>query len=165
MKASLSAALFAAFLAVVPIARGADGGSPDKAFDVSASLGLRWKEKLGFTDSQAQKYATAEKRREDALRPLRGNLRDALQNVRDLVAANAADAAVSAALSALAQAQLAVAEANRKFDSELAAFLTPTQRAKLLVGMPVGDMKTEGPADKRTADVHEALTDGDLEQE
>ena len=165
MKLSTSAALLAAILASIPLARAADGEPAGKAFDVDAALGQQWKEKLGFTAVQSQKYADAQKSKADALRPLRGRLSDALKKIRDLVAAKAADADVSAALKERAEAQDGIADANKKFDAALASFLTATQRAKILVGTPLGEVKTEGAADKRTADLHEALTDGDLEQE
>ena len=165
MRLTNSALLLAALLAAIPCARAADEGPSGAAFDADAALAQQWREKLGFTDAQARKYAAAEKRKEDALRPLRGHLRDALQKVRGLVASKAADDAVSIALDELLQAQGAVAEANKSFDGSLASFLSPTQRAKILVGMPLGELKNDGPADKRTAVVHETLTDGDLEQE
>ena len=165
MKLPTSAALLIALFAVLPSARAAADGSASGAFDVNAALGQQWKEKLGFTGGQSEKYAAAEKRKEDALRPLRRNLREALQELGNLLSANAPDKAVLAALDAFTHARNAVADANMRFDDDLASFLTPTQRAKMLVGMPLGEIKTEGAADKRTANMHEALTDGDLEQE
>jgi Spy/CpxP family protein refolding chaperone len=165
MRFPISAALLAALVALIPCARAADEGAAGKSFDVNAALAQQWKEKLGFTDGQSQKYSAAEKRREDALRPLRANLREALQKVGGLVAASAGDNDVAAALDELFRAQDAVAEANKKFDADLASFLSPTQRAKMIVGVPLGDLKAEGPADKRTANAREALTDGETEQE
>jgi hypothetical protein len=35
----------------------------------------------------------------------------------------------------------------------------------MIIGMPIGDSETDGAADPRAAELHQALTDGDAEQE
>jgi Spy/CpxP family protein refolding chaperone len=151
MKPAIFAALLAVGFAAAPArAVGVEAGAPD------------WKEKLGFTDAQAQKYAAAEKSKEDALRPLRAQLRDAVIKIQEQVGAAASESEIKASLERLAQLRGDISAANRTFDAELASFLAPSQRAKLLVGLPLGAARPERTAG-RTAVVPRAEGEDELE--
>lgn len=159
MRPPAAAALFTVLLA-----------GPARAAEVAAktaapAAGPSWQEKLGFTDEQARKFSDAEKAKEDALLPMRTTLRDALQAVRSQVAENAGDKEVAVTLARVEQAQKDILGANDAFNAALASFLTPTQRAQLLIGTPLGGARNEGAASRKTKDLHEALTDGEAEEE
>jgi hypothetical protein len=155
MRLPVAAALFAILLA-----------ASSRAAEVAVkTAGPSWQEKLGFTDEQARKFSDAEKIKEDALLPLRTALRDALQTVRSQVAEKAGDKEVAVTLEQIARAQKDILGVSDAFNVALASFLTPTQRAQLLIGTPLGAARDEGAASRKVKDRHEALTDDDAEEE
>jgi Spy/CpxP family protein refolding chaperone len=125
------AALFAAVGAAAPAA--AAEMSADDLLDHDAAARLQWKERLGLNDQQLRKFSAAEAAREAALRPARAELREALVKLQGQLAENEPEAKVQESLQRVARARKALADENEKADAVLASFLSPSQRAKLLV--------------------------------
>lgn len=98
--------------------------------------GQEWRINLGFSTSQSQMFDAADKAKETVLGPLRLQLADTLRQLQRQIAAQASDEDIQVALDLIGKIRAAIREENDKYESELAAFLTPVQRAKILVGLP-----------------------------
>jgi Spy/CpxP family protein refolding chaperone len=118
-------------------------GAPLRSFDERAEADAHWREKLGLTVPQAQKLAEAERVKEDALRPLRSQLRDALVKLQEQVVGKAPESEIQATLERVAKVRASMQGVDKRYDEQLALFLSPTQRARILLGAPVGAIKTE----------------------
>lgn len=152
------AVLFAALLAALPFAGAAEDAAKPGAFDPAAVAAQMWKEKLGLSAEQAEKLAAAAKAKDDASATLRAQLRADLRKIRTQVAAKSSDKDIQASLDQVASANEGLRAEEQKYDAALRKFLSPTQRAQILVGMPFA-RKADA------ADLTEATTDGDGEPE
>jgi Spy/CpxP family protein refolding chaperone len=153
MKRYIVAALAAALLASGPwvrVVRAQDDGPPSSDQpDQSAQsdqgeqpehprengMASRMKERLGLTDEQSSKFRDAMKAHGAALKKQGELMRDDLKKLHEDVRSKASDDDLLADLAALKSARKAMAEENEKLQDALAAILTPTQQAKLALGM------------------------------
>ena len=135
--AVLAAALLApALLAVNARAHDEDAGPEAEEHEGApdhAKMAEHMKKRLQLTDEQAAKFKDAMKSHHDAMKPLWEKLKGDMKKLHDQVEAKAADAEVQASLDSLKADHKAAADEEGKFQDGL-SFLTPTQRAKLLLG-------------------------------
>jgi Spy/CpxP family protein refolding chaperone len=122
--------LAAAVAAAGAPARGAD----DASLEGTVQQEQQWKERLGLSEDQLRKLQAALAAKRDAVRPHEERLRGALQQLRVMLEAHAKDSDLQPALDQVADARKAIREEEDKFSQALASFLTPSQRARLLVG-------------------------------
>jgi len=143
MKRYICAVLAAALLAPAMLAVGVraqdeeggpemaephDGAKPDHAKMVE-----RMKKHLELTDDQAAKLKAAMEEHHKAMQPLWQQAKDSMKKLGEQLKAKAPDSDVQASLDSLKSAHKAVAAEEEKFHDSL-SFLTPTQRAKMLMG-------------------------------
>jgi Spy/CpxP family protein refolding chaperone len=95
----------------------------------------KMKKKLGLTDEQAGKLEAAHKAHQEAVKPLREQLKKDLEALREKVAAKATDADLKAALDKLKSGRKALRERAEKLAEETEAVLTPSQRAEAALMM------------------------------
>jgi Spy/CpxP family protein refolding chaperone len=137
MKRIVCAALAAALL--VPgmwaVSARAQDDSSDEQESSHHEMGAQMKKKLGLTDEQAAKFKDAMKAHQDAMKPLGEQMKAGIKTLRDQVKAKAADADIKATLESLKAARQAMSAEQEKFHESLASFLTPTQQAKMVLGM------------------------------
>lgn len=107
---------------------GAEGGSHHE-------MAEKAKEKLGLSDEQASKFKDAMKAHRDEMKPLGEKMRDGVKKLHAQVEAKASDADLKATLASLKENRKAIEAAQEKFHESLASFLTPTQQAKMVLGM------------------------------
>jgi Spy/CpxP family protein refolding chaperone len=139
--AVLAAALLAPGLMTVAARAQDDEGGPEAAEPHEGRGGVdhakmqeHLKKHLELTDDQAAKLKDAMKAHHDAMKPLWDKVRADTRKLGEQVKAKASDSDVQASLDALKADHKAVAEADQKFHESL-SFLTPTQQAKMLLGM------------------------------
>lgn len=108
------------------------GGPPREKGEGMAE---RAKEKLGLTDEQETKFKDAMKEHGEAVKPLHRKMRDGLTKLGDQVQDKASDSDIKATLDSLKSVRQAMTAEEEKFHDTLASFLTPTQQAKLVIGM------------------------------
>lgn len=141
MKRLVCAAFAAALL--VPgtwalSARAHDEGSEEHAgphHEMGEKMEERIKEKLGLTDDQAAKFKDARKAHGEATKPLHRKMRDGIAKLGDQLQDKASDGDIKATLDSLKSVRQAMSAEEEKFHDSLASFLTPTQQAKLVMGM------------------------------
>lgn len=109
------------------------GGPPDGAPPPMDTDKL--KKRLGLSDEQAAKFKDALKAHQDAVKPVQEKLRDGMKKLMGQLKDKADDKEIAATLDDLESAHKAMEEENHKFAASTAGYLTPTQRAKMLVGM------------------------------
>jgi Spy/CpxP family protein refolding chaperone len=109
-----------------------EGGGPPAPPPMDAD---KLKKRFGLSDEQAAKFKDALKAHEGALKPLRELMRDGMKKLAGQLKDKADDKEVASALESLEGTHKAIEEENHKFNAATAAFLTPTQRAKMLLGM------------------------------
>lgn len=93
----------------------------------------RLQEKLGLSAEQEAKLKDAMQAHRKAERGLFRRVRDASEKLSDQIADRTADQEIQATLDQLTSARRAMQDESEKFHEALAAFLTPTQRAKMLL--------------------------------
>lgn len=155
----MTAVLAAALLAPAPAAL----GQGKAAADPEADAGRPWRDKLGLSAAQVPKFLAAMKEREAGLQPLRDAERAALRRLQARLSESAPESDVQEALLQLAKARKAVEERAEKLDAGLAAFLSPSQRARLLVWRSLGFRA--GPGGLEPDDAPESAWSGREEQE
>jgi Spy/CpxP family protein refolding chaperone len=97
--------------------------------------GGKMKSKLGLTDEQVSKIKEARKARQDAVKPLRQQLKEDIAKLRGQIKDKAADSQIQATLEHMKQARKSIQSANEAFGAKMESTLNPTQRAKMLLGM------------------------------
>jgi Spy/CpxP family protein refolding chaperone len=118
--------------------------------------GDRMRERLGLSEEQAGKLKDARREHAATVKPLQEKQKEAVKSLARLLRKKASDDEIGSALQDLASARKAAAAENEKFEAALGSFLTPTQRAKLIVGMTMrrragggrGE-REEGPRERR----------------
>lgn len=95
----------------------------------------KMKEKLGLTDAQFEKFKEAKEAMEKAGRPMREDLAAEMARLREQLSNKAEDKDIAATLDKLEKARKGMDAAQDKFKADMALILTPTQRAKMLMGM------------------------------
>jgi Spy/CpxP family protein refolding chaperone len=169
MKRYLCAALAAALLTPGLWAVGARAQEDDAMpaehaeHQDGGKMSDKMKERLGLTDDQAAKLKDAMKAHGDAMKPIGQQMKDGIKKLADQIKNKASDADIQASLDALKASRKAMADEQEKFHDALASFLTPTQRAKMLVGAAMkmhrerGEHGPKGPhrgADDKGGDDH-----------
>jgi Spy/CpxP family protein refolding chaperone len=109
---------------------------------------MDWKQKLGLTKDQEQKFKAAMQMHHAAMDNLKQQKHQSMDKLRSQVQANAADAELQATLSELSSEQKASEAENDQFHHTLAGFLTPKQQAQMVMGM-MGHMHTPPPPPSR----------------
>jgi len=105
----------------------------------------RLKARLGLSDEQAAKLKTAMDAHRDGSKAAMDQMRKGMDKLRDQVRGKASDDDVKATLETLKAARKSMREQEEKFEESLASFLTPTQRAKMLMGMLMHERQRGGP--------------------
>ena len=131
MRLGLAALALAAPLGGTPAA----AAEQPRVFDPASARPSDWRAELGFTDEQARRFEAAGESRARAVEPVRESQRAAHARLRELLSRGADEAALAGTLEELARLRDALQRENARYDQELASFLTPTQRARLLVLM------------------------------
>ena len=125
-------------------ARAEEGGHEGPKGGPAAGM----KARLGLDDAQAGKVQQAFEAHKAALEPLRRQMRDATTTLRDQLKDKAPDEAIKQTLERLDTAQKLMHAERDKLKSALSSILTPTQQAKMLVGMrggtPMGGTGRQG---------------------
>jgi Spy/CpxP family protein refolding chaperone len=98
-----------------------------------AMAAQQWKERLRLTDEQARKFIAAEAARETDLIFLQDQLSSGMLKLRAQLTNSAPENEVQIALFRMTRIRKALADRDAQFDAAVSAFLTPSQRAKLLV--------------------------------
>lgn len=126
----------------------------------------KMKEKLGLSEDQVKKLEAAKKARQEASKPLHEEIKKNMEKLRDQLKNKAGDKEIQVTLDQLEKSRAAMEAVNEKFKSETASFLTPTQRAQMLVGM-MGRMKEGGRMMKgpRKERKHEHMERGERSEE
>ncbi len=112
---------------------GGPGAGPRAA--MAAKMEARMKRNLGLSDVQESKLKDAFKAHREAVKPLGRKVRDLMTKLHDQLQDQAKDKDIAATLDSLKTAKKALDDERAKFTDSLASFLTPTQRAKMLMGM------------------------------
>lgn len=118
--------------------------APDPALDYPLERGVdpgeQWREKLGLSAEQARRFSLLEQEKSARLKPLRELLRNEMVRLQTYLAENATEREIEDSLAQLLQVQRAIAERSERLDAGLAAFLSPSQRARLLVWRSLGGL-------------------------
>ena len=93
----------------------------------------KWFKKAGLTEEQRGKVKEAFKAEREASKPLRRELRDAVQKLEDAVEDEAGDKALETALTRVEKARNALEAQREKSHAKLASLFTPAQRAKMVL--------------------------------
>ncbi len=114
-------------------------GRPDRSggFQRKGNPAEHLKEYLGLSDAQAKQLADAIKAKWDALKANGKVLRADMKTLRDQVEKKASDKDIQTTLDKLKQDRGVMADAMKAAEAKFEAdtgFLTPTQRAKMLLG-------------------------------
>jgi len=131
--AALAAALLTGTGAIV--ARAHDDDGPESEHAGPPMMGEKMKEKLGLTDDQAAKLKDAMKAHGEAMKPLHEKMHGLLKKLHEQVEEKASDADLKATLDELKAQRKTVMAEEETFHGTLAGFLTPTQQAKMVLGM------------------------------
>ena len=102
------------------------------------------KRKLGLSEEAAAKVQAAMKAHREAAEPLHKELKSAMRRLRDELEDKAPDAEIQATLDKLEKTHKAMQAEGEKMKASLSAVLTPTQKAKMLMGM-MARMHAGGP--------------------
>lgn len=150
----LAAAAFPAFAAV-----------PDPVLEFPLERGVepgrQWKEKLGLSEDQARRFTELENEKAVRLKPLRELLRSEMVKLQAQVSDNASEREVEDTLEQVLQIHRAIAERTEQVEAGFAGFLSPSQRARLLVWRSLGGVNGYAARRLETA----ALVDEDEEKE
>ena len=119
----------------------------DHALERALEPGEQWKDKLGLTADQARRLSLLEKEKDQWLRPLREILRQEMVRLQTCLAENGTEREIEESLEQILQVRRAIALRSEKVDAGLAAFLAPSQRARLLVWRSLGGL--DGYASRR----------------
>ena len=109
----------------------------------------------GMTEEQSRKYAAASAVKAEALKPHLERQKNGLRRLRELIAADKPESEVQRELDSLKDTSGAIQEIQGRYESALASFMTPDQRAKLAFARAVKAKKLVAAA-KVGADAQEA---------
>lgn len=126
-----------------------------------AEPGQQWKSKLGLSDDQARRFTVLENEKAARLKPLRELLRAEMVKLQAQVSDNASEREVEDTLEQVLQIHRAIAERTEQVESGYAGFLSPSQRARLLVWRSLGGVNGYAARRLETA----ALLDEEEEKE
>ncbi len=112
-----------------------EGDAPPPEHQMSAA---KLKDKLGLTDEQVQKLDASMKSAKETMKPLGEALKQDMAKLKEQVRAKAKDDEIQSTLDSLQKDRTALREAMEKHMDESKGILTPTQRAKMVLGMAKG---------------------------
>ena len=112
----------------------ADAGAGPRAGARGDKMMERLAARLGLNDDQSAKLRSAFQAHRAATRASRDHLRVVMAKLREQVDSGASDNDIKATLEHLRADHRAMPDSQEEFERNLASFLTPTQRAKLLLG-------------------------------
>ena len=95
----------------------------------------KMQEKLGLSKDQAEKFAAAKKVMEESNKPMHEEMAAEMARLGQQLKNKADDKAIQATLDKLEKNHKAMDAAHEKFKAEMESVLTPTQRARMLMGM------------------------------
>lgn len=133
-----AAALLAGALLLPAALRAEDKDKKDakpEAHEEGGRRGAWLKEKLGITDEQEGKLKTIKRAHREAEEAARSELGAIMRKLSDQLEDKASEKDLSASLDKLKAAHKAMGAEREKFMDSMAQVLTPTQRAKMAVGM------------------------------
>jgi Spy/CpxP family protein refolding chaperone len=117
----------------MPQAHAASTGTPKGPHGMHGNMQGKMKEKLGLTDEQATQLKTHMDAHHAAVKPLRDQRRQSLEKLKTQVQSKASDTEIQATLDQLKTTQQSLQAEWAKMADGTATFLTPTQRAKMLL--------------------------------
>ncbi len=125
-----------AMVAALAAAGGAAAHDPEAAGPgPGGAMPERVAKRLDLTQDQQAKIKALNEAHRAAMKPKWEAQEALLKDLRELVKSKAGDAALSAKLDALKQGHLAIQAAQQAHQDELAAVLTPMQKAKFVLWM------------------------------
>jgi Spy/CpxP family protein refolding chaperone len=135
ISTATAAGLLAGALMVPAILR-----AEDKAAEKGGKHGFaeRIREKLGITEEQGAKLKAARRARRDASEAIKSDLKAGVRKLHDQLEDKAPEKDIAATLEKLSASRKALRAEEDKFEAATASILTPTQRAKMVVGMAHG---------------------------
>jgi len=110
-------------------------GNGDKADHKEMNRLGGMKEKLGLTDEQAAKMKDIWKSQQETMKSLRDQERVDMALLRQKVDAKASDSEIRTVLDKLSADRKAIQEAQESMTKKMKSILTPTQQAKMLLGV------------------------------
>ena len=165
MKIISIAALLAARLALMPAAFAAGEPVGETALDRDGAAGRQWKEKLALSAEQLPKFLAAVNAKDAELQPLREQLRANMRKLQGQLSGGAAEKDVQEVLEQLILTRKAIALRNDQFDGVMTSFLTPSQRAKLLVWRSLGAFPGKSAPALEADDFQDSTANGEVEPE
>jgi Spy/CpxP family protein refolding chaperone len=130
---------------------GMDGS---KKFGKDGSRFEQVKERLDLSDAQAADLKDLRKKHREEMKPLRQRVKASLEGLKAKVDAGASDKEIQKALDALKADRRAVEDLRERHKEQAAKILSPTQQAKLALGIAkhakkrFGKGGQEGPTDE-----------------
>jgi Spy/CpxP family protein refolding chaperone len=133
-----------------PAAMGGQGGDPDGMGGGMMGGGAeRMKEKLGLSDSQATQLKTLFKKQMEGNKPLRDQMRIDMDTLQQRVDLKASDSDIKKLLDKLEAERKEMDSSREKMKDQLKTILSPTQQAKMVLGMRAKGMQMMGKWMKR----------------
>ena len=94
----------------------------------------KWEKNLGLTDDQSAKLKSLKDAQKAALKPLWDKQKELKKKLEGQVKAKAGDSDIQATLDEMTANHKAMMDQMEQFRSQKDAILTPTQRAKMMIG-------------------------------
>lgn len=110
----------------------------DYPLERGAAAGEQWRKMLGLSAEQARKFTALENEKAARLKPLRELHRNEMVRLQSLLAEGGSERDVEDSLEQILQINRAIAERSERVDAGLSAFLSASQRARLLVWRSLG---------------------------
>ncbi len=112
----------------------------------------KMKEKLGLSDSQASKLKDLFKKQREDMTPLRDQMKIDMDTLQQKVDMKAPDSEIKKLLDKLDADRKGMESGREKMKDQLRAILSPTQQAKLVLGMRSKGMEMMGKRTKHRKD-------------
>jgi hypothetical protein len=132
--------LSAALLLALPVFAAAPDPAVDYPLERGTAAGEQWRKMLGLSAEQARKFTLLENEKAARLKPLRELLRNEMVKLQSLLAEGGSERDVEDSLEQVLQINRAIAERSERVDAGLSAFLSASQRARLLVWRSLGGL-------------------------
>jgi len=139
----LSAALAALLVAPMAWAQVGAGDEPgamgmEKGAAMKGDMGKRMAKRLGLTADQEKQIDAIRAEQREAMKPLREKQAAQIKELKDLLDKKAGDRELTNALDGIEATRKTIQDTAKKYMEKHDAVLTPTQRAKAVVGMGKG---------------------------
>lgn len=137
----------------------------DTLSDREAVAAPHWTEKLGLDPEQARKFQAAEEARQNDLKTLRDQINAGMLKLRSQLTDSAPEKEVQESLTRMARWRKAVQDREDQFDAVVSSFLSPSQRARLLVWRTLLASRGKAVKGLDAADLRESTAVDDSEPE